>query len=141
MRPCRHPIAQPRPSPLLPKRLSSRRSADCYESELPIVSLVSPCAGIVLIAFRLSGLMRPRIDIDGACRRRTIQTARPPLLFPEFVGPENKSGVRLNRDRGRLTELLGTQFTLQRTTRTPVQNNRVLDNRVVHSCARGYCSP
>jgi hypothetical protein len=36
-----------------------------------------------------------------------------------------------------MTELPGTQFTLERTTRTPVQSNRVFDNRAVHSYARG----
>src|ERR1700689_3114046 len=134
MRPCQRPTVQPLPSPLLPKRLSSRRSADCYKSELLIVSLVSPCFGIVLIAFRLSGLMRTRIDTDGACRRCIIQTARLPLLFPEFLGPKNKSDVRLNRDRGRMTELFGTQFiALEHTTRPPVRSKCILTNEIFFS--------
>lgn len=44
------PNSPPLPLPLLPMRSSSRRSADCPESELRIVSLVSACFEIVRIA-------------------------------------------------------------------------------------------
>src|SRR5580692_2993998 len=99
MRPCQRPIAQPLPSPLLLKRSASRRRADRCESELPIVSLVSPCFEIVRITLTRGGLARTRSDGECECCRDTVQTGRARLLFPIVFGPETDERVRGSGDR------------------------------------------